>query len=235
MGHPPAKPLETLVREAGRVGRTALEKHPMIKTFTAISRQAGSGDFDGGAVLAAGATRVCVNRVARVRSGSADFETVVEAWWTDAAEARRGAAAVASQDELRFACVVDERAFDVHGRNRLEPIPAGAFKILYAYRLPPGLEGEAFWRYHAETHGPEVVAAAGDLLVGYSLNRRVETTAGSAGFFALIELWWASEAAAAAYAERSASYVTASGKSPLEDFMSYGTIAEFALLLAEEG
>ncbi len=177
--------------------------------------------------------RAIVNRVTEVRRGEPRFNVLVEAWWESLPQAQAGAAAAPPGTELIFSAALDERVFAVEGNPGGGPLPAGHYKTLGAYHLGSGANGDAFWRYHVHVHGADVVEAAGDALVGYSLNRRTQALAGGPGFFAMFEMWWSDKAAFLGYPARSSTYVTASGKPPLDDFASYDTIQEFSVALEE--
>ena len=173
------------------------------------------------------------NRIAHLRAGKVDADCIVDALWSDESAACTGIADIAPDIKVDFAVEVKTCTFTVGGNPTNGPIPADAHKVMFAYHLPEGTEPDRFWHYHTEIHGPDVVKAGGDLIVGYALSRKMKTLAGSAAFFALIELWWVSEIAAAAYAERSSTYITQSGKAPLDDWASRGPITDFSLKLVE--
>ena len=128
--------------------------------------------------------RVTVNSVTQVTRGAPGFSSVVEAWWPY----RDAIGDIAGRDDIVFNIVLDEVVYQPHGKRAADPLPAGYLKTIGAYGLPPTVDGDAFWRYHTEIHGVDVMNAAGDLLMEYSLNRRVETLAGAPGFFAMIEM-----------------------------------------------
>ena len=183
--------------------------------------------------LSDGPLDAVLSRVVGIRSGTFDADCVMFTDWADKHAAKLGIAEIAKSDTVRFAAEIQTRTYSVCGNLTNGPIPEDAYKVMLAYRLPDNRNPDDFWHYHTEIHGPEVVAAAGKLLVGYALSRRISTLAGDAGFFALIELWWTNESAAAAYVKQSASYVTQSGKAPLDDWASHNLILDFSVELIE--
>lgn len=194
----------------------------VVKTVTALTR-----DMPVEHLWAGAPSRVVVNSVKTLLRGEAAFTTLVEAWWPS----RSAIKLTGGAGHVLFSAVVDEVVFATIDRPKNRPVDY--CKTFTAYHLPPGIDGDAFWHYHADIHGPDVVNAAGNSLFDYSLNKRIETLDGQPTFFALIEMWWASNADRENYPTRCASYITASGKSPLEDFMSRGTISEFSVIVDE--
>lgn len=195
----------------------------MLKTVTALTR-----DIPLESLWADGASpQFIVNDLETSLRGKADFVVLVEAWWPSRSAIRLTSGA----GGVLFSAIVDEVVFQTIDKPKNRP--ADICKTFSGYHLPPGMDGDAFWHYHAAIHGPDVVNAAGNSLIDYRLNKRIETLEGQPTFFALIEMWWASNADRENYPTRCAPYVTASGKSPLEDFMSRGTIPEFSVIVNE--
>jgi hypothetical protein len=206
----------------------------MIKTITALAWKGDGFPVVWGSPGRTTPQRWVANRIVEARDGAPGFNGLVEAWWRDQLEAEANAVLAPAGATVVFSALIDERRYQVLGNPKDGPLPNGYYKILSAYRLPGSVDGDDFWRYHTEVHGPDVVAAAGELAVGYALNRRIATLAGAPTFFALIELWWANSAAALDYPNRSSTYVTASGKPPMLDFRSRGAITDFSIVLEEE-
>ena len=173
--------------------------------------------------------RVTVNSVTQVTRGAPGFSSVVEAWWPY----RDAIGDIAGRDDIVFNIVLDEVVYQPHGKRAADPLPAGYLKTIGAYGLPPTVDGDAFWRYHTEIHGVDVMNAAGDLLMEYSLNRRAETLAGAPGFFAMIEMWWANQAARDGYPARADAFAEKTGINPRKDYASRGPISEFMVVLKE--
>lgn len=193
-----------------------------VKTVTALTRNVPVEHLWAGAP-----SRVVVNSVKTLLRGGADFSTLVEAWWPS----RNAIKLKGDADQVLFSAVVDEVVFQTIDKPEIRS--AEVCKTFSGYHLPSSIDGDDFWHYHAKIHGPDVVGAAGNSLIDYRLNRRTETLAGQPTFFAMIEMWWASNADRENYPKRCASYVTASGKSPLEDFTSRGTIPEYSVIVEE--
>ena len=94
------------------------------------------------------------------------------------------------------------------------------YKTITVYSLPEGTDPEEFWKYHTEVHALDVKKVAGPLLKEYVINHVIEVIRGEPKFWGLIEMWWESKQAREEYFERAEYVKAASGKTPLEDFVS---------------
>jgi len=87
------------------------------------------------------------------------------------------------------------------------------------YWLPDDVNEDDFWKYHTETHAPDVINIAGDALKKYTISRIVKTVHGDKPpFFAIIEMWWESEEAMTKAMELVKNTKLPSGKTIWDDF-----------------
>jgi hypothetical protein len=171
--------------------------------------------------------RFVVNNVKSVLRGEPQFQALVEAWWPS----EKDIALISDNPNVLFSAALNEVIFETPDKKSGAGLPAGYCKTLSGYRLGDSIDRDAFWKYHTEIHGIDVVKAAGHTLADYSLNKRVKTLQGDPTFFALIEMWWESDFHRENYRNLSSTYVTASGKTPPEDFNSRGVISEFSVIV----
>ena len=97
------------------------------------------------------------------------------------------------------------------------------FKVMSAFALPEGTDPEEFWKYHTKIHAEDVKKAAGPSLKKlkkYVVNRVTNVVEGDAKYFGIVEMWWDNAEALQEYVKVSRNYKTASGKSPMDDFLS---------------
>lgn len=92
-------------------------------------------------------------------------------------------------------------------------------KRLAACWLPTGADGDEFWRYHTQQHGPEVVQLMGPALKHYSLSRVLKGVRGEKpNIFDFMETWWESEDAMNKAYANSANILLPNGKTLETDF-----------------
>jgi hypothetical protein len=91
-------------------------------------------------------------------------------------------------------------------------------KTMGVYSLPDGTDPDEFWKYHTGVHAADVRKAAGPGLKKFVINRVVQVKRGEPTFWGVIEMWWENEEAMEGYAKRAAAVITATGKTPIEDF-----------------
>ncbi len=183
----------------------------MIKTMTALSLQDGTdpeefwryhiGIHAEEVRAFTSARRYVISRVDDVVYGVVDFFDMVELWWDsrEALGARRASpsAAHAVEDFRRrgglytYRTVVEERMV-IPERPILEEDGGG--KLVVAYHLAAGANGDAVWRDLTGAYAGAVIEAAGGNLRKFHLNRRVETLLGEPGFLAIGQLRWAGPA-----------------------------------------
>ncbi len=108
------------------------------------------------------------------------------------------------------------------------------YKTLSIYDLPAGMDGDAFWKYHTEVHASDVKKAAGSMLVHFKLSRVKEVLEGEVKAFGIIEMWWKDKESSEKYNDVQKSFKTASGKPPMEDFISRGPVLRAHLHVEEK-
>jgi hypothetical protein len=97
------------------------------------------------------------------------------------------------------------------------------YKVMSAFALHQGIDPEEFWKYHTQIHAEDVKKAAGPVLKRlkrYAINRVARVWDGEPKFFGIVEMWWEDAEGMRDYYRTAKSYKTASGKNPMQDFMS---------------
>jgi hypothetical protein len=67
-------------------------------------------------------------------------------------------------------------------------------KTLCQFSLRPSVDPDEFWRDYLDQHAQATVAAVGDLLTGYVLNRSQSAISGPVPYAVTAELWFRTEA-----------------------------------------
>lgn len=107
------------------------------------------------------------------------------------------------------------------------------YKTITVLSLRKGTDPDKFFEYHIGPHAEDALKVADGKMKKYVINRVVQNMGGENKYFEFVEMWWDSKEDHDAYVERGRDFITASGKTPAEDFEERGGVFKFKVLVAE--
>jgi hypothetical protein len=108
------------------------------------------------------------------------------------------------------------------------------YKTVTVISLRQGTDPDEFYKYHTGPHAQDALKVSGGKMIKYVINRVVQPLGGENKYFAFVEMWWESKEAHDDYVKNGRTFITASGKTPSEDFESRGAVFEFKVLVDEK-
>jgi hypothetical protein len=107
------------------------------------------------------------------------------------------------------------------------------YKTITVLSLRDGTDADEFFKYHIGPHAEDALKVSGGKMKKYVINRVVQNLGGENRHFEFVEMWWESKEAHDEYVKNGRTYITASGKTPSEDFEARGAVFNFKVLVEE--